>query len=255
MLGLVTLALAASHAKLLRGNEAPFAAALVVASLGYAAAYFLQLKGWAYHAIPLVGCASLALAALLAESSRPAEDRPPDCAGTPVAAAVSRGRRCATHRTAPSADLAGAIAGLHAGDTIGFVTTETAIPWSVTLQGRYRYASRYNGFWMMPAVAANERAAEPDPRLARARPSDRRRYGRGFHLLSAQADHRLAFARRAQRLRSSSPSSFAIRASRCFSRIIGCAAARPWRLTSSCPRSLPPIGPLPQGHLTNPSQG
>jgi hypothetical protein len=67
----------------------------------------------------------------------------------------------------PSPDLLGAVAGLDAGDTVGFVTTETAIPWAVTLQGRYRYASRYNGFWMMPAIARNERNGAPDPGLAR----------------------------------------------------------------------------------------
>ncbi len=166
VIGMVTLGLTASHAKLLRGNEAPFAAALVVASLGYAAAYFLQLKGWTYHAIPLVGCASLALAALLAESSvqlKTVRLIAPAFLSLPLFLAADDARRS----NGPSADLAGAIAGLHAGDTIGFVTTETAMPWSVTLQGRYRYASRYNGFWMMPAVAANERAAEPDARLAR----------------------------------------------------------------------------------------
>lgn len=166
VVGMVALTLVGAHAKLLRGKEASFAAALFVASLGYAAAYFLQLKGWAYHAIPLVGCASLALAALLAESSAPLKTVrlvAPALLSLPLFLAADDARRS----TGPGADLAGAIAGLHAGDSIGFVTTETATAWSVTLQGRYRYASRYNGFWMMPAIAANERAAEPDPRLTR----------------------------------------------------------------------------------------
>jgi len=166
VVGMVALTLVGAHAKLLRGKEASFAAALFVASLGYAAAYFLQLKGWTYHAIPLVGCASLALAALLAESSAPLKTVrlvAPALLSLPLFLAADDARRS----TGPGADLAGAIAGLHAGDSIGFVTTETATAWSVTLQGRYRYASRYNGFWMMPAIAANEQAAEPDPRLTR----------------------------------------------------------------------------------------
>jgi hypothetical protein len=50
---------------------------------------------------------------------------------------------------------------------VGFLSIQTAIPWSVTLQGHYRYASRYNGFWMLNAIVPDERAASPDPRLGR----------------------------------------------------------------------------------------
>jgi hypothetical protein len=70
------------------------------------------------------------------------------------------------HPALPSPDLIGAVSGLKHGDTVGFLTTETAIPWSVTLQGGYRYASRYNGFWMMQAIIRNENAPRPDPRLS-----------------------------------------------------------------------------------------
>jgi len=164
--GFAVLVLLAIQAKLLRSKEAPFAAALFVAAAGFTAAYFIQFKGWPYHAIPLVGCASLALAALLAESSeapRPLRLIAPAALSLPLFLAAQEAR--GPHL--PSPDLLGAVAGLHAGDTVGFVTTETAIPWAVTLQGRYRYASRYNGFWMMPAIARNERSAAPDLGLAR----------------------------------------------------------------------------------------
>ena len=164
MVGMVTLALVGSQAKLLRGKEAPFAAALFIASLGYAVAYFVQLKGWAYHAIPLVGCASLALTALLAQSSAPLRMlrvTAPALLSLPLFLAADDARRS----DLPSPDLVGAVAGLHPGDTVGFVTSETAIPWAITLQGQYRYASRYNGFWMMPAIARNEHGGAPDPRL------------------------------------------------------------------------------------------
>ena len=69
LLGLGIFAFVAAHWRLLA--KAPFASALLVAAAGFAAAYFIQSKGWLYHAIPLVGCASLALAALLAEVAEP----------------------------------------------------------------------------------------------------------------------------------------------------------------------------------------
>jgi hypothetical protein len=48
---------------------------------------------------------------------------------------------------------------------VGFLTTENAIAWPVSLQGGYVYSSRYNGFWMMGAIVANELKGNPDPRL------------------------------------------------------------------------------------------
>ena len=164
MIGLVTLALLASQAKVL-ASKAPLAGALFIAAVGYAAAYFVQLKGWTYHAIPFVGCASMAMAALLAESSAPLRAlriAAPALLSLPLFLAADEARRS----DLPSSDLLGAVAGLRPGDTVGFITTETAIPWAITLQGQYRYASRYNGFWMMPAIARSERSARPDPRLA-----------------------------------------------------------------------------------------
>jgi hypothetical protein len=79
----------------------------------------------------------------------------------PFAASVDE----AVHPQFPNPDVLGAVSGLQPGDAVGFLTTETAIPWSVTLQGQYRYASRYNGFWMIRAIELNEQAANPDPRL------------------------------------------------------------------------------------------
>ena len=165
LMGFVTLIILAAQAKLLRSKEAPFAAALFVAATGFSAAYFLQMKGWAYHAIPLVGCASLALAALLAESFAPLRLLrlvAPAALSLPLFLAAQE----ASRSELPSSDLLRAVAGLRAGDTVGFVTTETAIPWAVTLQRGYRYASRYNGFWMMPAIARNERSGTPNPAVA-----------------------------------------------------------------------------------------
>jgi hypothetical protein len=166
ILGLTILAFALAHAKLLAGRRrARLAEALLVASLAFAAIYFIQFKGWPYHAIPLIGCASLALAALLAEAGAPSIVLR---VGTPVLLALPLLLSAQEQRTPslPSPDLLTALDGLRPGDSVGFLTTETAVPWSVTLQGRYRYASRYNGFWMMRAIIRNEVNGDPDPRLS-----------------------------------------------------------------------------------------
>jgi hypothetical protein len=164
IVGLVTLGFVAAHARLLVGPKAPFAAALLVAALGFAAVYFIQFKGWTYHAIPLMGCASLALTALLVESEVPTpllRVVAPALLLLPPLLAFDEQR----HPALPSPDLLNAISGLQAGDTVGFLAEDTALPWSVTLQHGLRYPSRYNGFWMVRAIMNNERAARPDPRL------------------------------------------------------------------------------------------
>src|SRR5438270_4644087 len=162
--GFLTLGMIAAHARLLSGGGTPFASALLVAATGFAAAYFMQAKGGPYHAIPMLGCASLALAALLAESTAAARTLrivAPALLVLPLAFAFEEQRE----HTLPSPDLLRATDGLRPGDSVGFLAIETAVPWSVTLQGRYRYASRYNGFWMMHAIMRNERLGNPEPRL------------------------------------------------------------------------------------------
>lgn len=164
ILGLLLLSAMLSQARKFAGDKAPFASALTIAAAAFAAIYFIQFKGWPYHAIPLIGCSSLALAALLAETATPSTLRvvAPSLLALPLALSAEEQMNPAL----PSPDVLTAVAGLRAGDSVGFLTTETAIPWSVTLQGGYRYASRYNGFWMMRAIIRNELLGNPDPRLA-----------------------------------------------------------------------------------------
>ncbi|HVI04879.1 MAG TPA: hypothetical protein VM711_02140, partial [Sphingomicrobium sp.] len=164
LVGLLLLLFVGAHARLLRGNRAPFAAALLIAATGFAVSYFIQFKGWPYHAIPLIGCGSLALAALLSELS---QSRPilrivaPTLLVIPFALDADE----QMHPVWPNPDLVSAVSGLRANQAVGFLTTESAIPWSVTLQGNYRYASRYMSFWMMRAIVHNENMGNPDPRL------------------------------------------------------------------------------------------
>jgi hypothetical protein len=164
ILGLSITLFVAANVRLFRSHRAPLAEALFVAACTFAAIYFIQFKGWPYHTIPLLGCGSLALAALLAEAGAPTALLR---VGGPALLALPLLLAAEEQFTPdlPGPDLTAAVQGLRPGDPVGFLTTETAVPWSVTLQGRYRYASRYNGFWMMRAIVRDERLANHDPRL------------------------------------------------------------------------------------------
>lgn len=164
MLALAILALLGTRAKLLIARSAPLASALTVAALGFTAVYFVEFKGWPYHAIPMVGCGSIALASMLMEmdfTDRPLRTLGPVLLALPLIFSEEEARS-----NRENSDLAAAISGLGRGTPVGFLTTENAIPWSVTLQKGYRYVSRYDGFWMMRAIVLNEQRRNPDPRLS-----------------------------------------------------------------------------------------
>lgn len=159
---LILAALALNYRRL--GKQAPFATALLIAGTAFGAAYFIQSKGWLYHAIPLVGCLSIALASLLAElpeASRSMRLIAPALLVLPVAAAAQEQRTWAM----PNPELIRSIAGLPPGTKVGFIATDLGLAWSVTYQHHLGFASRYNGFWMLRAIVRNEQRAHPDPRL------------------------------------------------------------------------------------------
>ncbi len=159
------LAFAAAHARLLFSRSSPLAAALFIAALGFAVTYFIQFKGWPYHTIPMLGCASLALAALLMETASPPRMLrllAPAMLTLPLVGSASE----AMNPPPPNYDALNAAAGLAPGDEVGFLTTDTAIPSSVDLQYGFRDPSRYNGIWMMQAVLDNEFHGNRDPRVA-----------------------------------------------------------------------------------------
>ena len=165
VIGLILLCVVAAHAKVLRQGETPLASALFVSSVAFAAVYFVQSKGWIYHSIPLLGCTSLAMAALLAESNAPLRFlrlTAPALLALPLLLTAEE----QLNPTLPGPDLNAAIAGVKPGESVGFLSVETAVPWSVTLQHELRYPSRYMGFWMLNAVVRNEVAGNPDPRLS-----------------------------------------------------------------------------------------
>ncbi|HEY4069968.1 MAG TPA: hypothetical protein VGM04_00230 [Sphingomicrobium sp.] len=162
--GLVTLALLVAHRRAFRSDETGFAAALVVAAAGFATGYFIQAKGWSYHAVPLAGCAAIALAASLTRGTRPRflALAAPALLMLPLWIGA---QQAIGHRYIEP-DVAEAVAGLHAGDSVGFIGTDPAFGWPVTLQRGFMYPSRYSSFWMMRAVMRSSASGNPDPALA-----------------------------------------------------------------------------------------
>ena len=164
LVSLATLALLAAHSRSLRTEPSGFVGALMVAAIGFAAAYFIQAKGWSYQSVPLVGCSAIALVAALtteAKRSRFVALAAPALLLLPFWTSAQQAMR--PDQTA--ADVGHAVAGLHAGDSVAFIGSDPALGWTTTLQRGFAYPSRYNGFWMMRAIVRNEALGSPDPRL------------------------------------------------------------------------------------------
>jgi hypothetical protein len=143
------------------GERAPLATALLIAGIGFGAAYLIQAKGWLYHSIPLVGCVSISLAALLAETDEPPASLRligPALLALPIAVTVQETRA----EVLPTPELVRSVADLAPGTSVGFLATDPALAWSVTYQHHLRYASRYYAFWMLGAVLRNEQQPKPE---------------------------------------------------------------------------------------------
>jgi hypothetical protein len=163
LLGLAILGLLATQWRILRSEQTGFAIGMTIAGSVFAAAYFIQAKGWSYQAVPLMGCAAMALASSLTAQvrTRLVILAAPALLCLPFWIAAQQ----AMHQTPVSADVDRALQGLRPGDAVGFIGTDPALAWPVTLQHGFRYPSRYNGFWMMRAVVKNEHSESPDSRI------------------------------------------------------------------------------------------
>jgi hypothetical protein len=163
ILGLGILVFVGAQSKSL--GKSRLASALLIAAAASGAVYFIQSKGWLYHAIPLVGCGSMALAALLADIPAPSRALrllSPALLVLPLLFAAEE----RSHPAEPTPALLNSISGLQRGDTVAFLAVDNALPWSVTLQHRFRYPTRYMAYWMLNAIVRNEQLGNPDPRLA-----------------------------------------------------------------------------------------
>jgi len=161
---LVTIAVLVASRRFLRSDASNLASALTVAAMGFAISYFVQAKGWTYHAVPMLGCSALALAACLSSGAKPprlALLAAPALLCLPFTIAVQQAHR----RPAFEDDVARAVQGMRAGDSVGFLSVDPSFGWHDVLQRGFRFPTRYMGFWMMQAVVTNQHHRDPDPRV------------------------------------------------------------------------------------------
>ncbi|WP_454884584.1 hypothetical protein [Sphingomonas oryzagri] len=149
--GLALLVLFPSLALMRRGS-APLTTALLLAATGFAIAWWIQHKGWPYHAIAATGCLAMALAALLAEvwQKLPVAARmvAPAAIILPLAQPLMP-----APPPPPALGVDSVLAGLRRGDAVGFVSTEIAIAWPHVWNDGFRYPGRYNAYWMLWAMS------------------------------------------------------------------------------------------------------
>ena len=161
---LLSILLLLSSPRLLRSEATGLAAALTVAAIGFAIEYFIQAKGWSYHALPMLGCAAIALAATFGTRGNPPRLTllaAPALLLLPFTIAAEK----ALKEPESARDVAHAVEGMRTGDTIGFIAADPSFGWHVILQQGFRFPSRYYGYWMMQAVVSNELRGGPDRRL------------------------------------------------------------------------------------------
>jgi hypothetical protein len=160
ILSLVTMLLLVSQWRLLGERPYADAASLTVAATGFLVAYFVQRKGWPYHAQPMLGCASLGLLALVLCATKPPRLIclvAPALLLMPFAVEV----QAAAKGQGSDPDVRRAILGLSPGEPVGFI----GVDWSIGAERGLGYPSRYMSFWMLSAVARNEALGSHDPRL------------------------------------------------------------------------------------------
>jgi len=161
---LASIVLLLGNRRLVRSEESGVSATLTVAAVAFTIVYFVQAKGWNYHAVPMLGCASIALAAALVGGTSPARLSilaAPALLLLPFWIAAQHAAR----EPASTRDVARALAGLKSGATVGMISTDPSFGWPAVLERGLRFPLRYNGFWMMQAVVTNQARGERDPRL------------------------------------------------------------------------------------------
>lgn len=152
---LASIAVLIGNYRFLRSESSGTAAALAVAVLAFAIVYFIQAKGWSYHAVPMAALAAMALAASLAAGSHPPRlilFTAPALLLLPFWTSAQN----AENAPGTTPDIDHALAGVPAGEPVGFISTNPSFGWPAVLNRGFAFPLRYNGFWMMQAIVTNE---------------------------------------------------------------------------------------------------
>lgn len=146
-----------------RRELSPQAKAILLLAAAFALSYYLQFRGWGYHASPVVAC--LLLAMLMHLAFRPTVPRLrwseqlvaaaiivlatlPQLLAGPYRNDFASGAERLMQRTQP-------------GQNFAMLTTRAVRPWPAVEDKRLNWSLRYFQYWMLPSVANLEAAGLP----------------------------------------------------------------------------------------------
>ena len=149
------------------------AKAAFVAAFAFLIGYFLQNKGWRYHAVPMTGLLFVGIVAEIcarraaAEGAISAQERKAlyflvPALAFPVLLALFSGPYSNTHRELTER----ALRGLDRGDSVLALSANASALWPMVEEQGLVFPSRHFTFWMLPTIARKAGDPEAGPRLA-----------------------------------------------------------------------------------------
>jgi putative flippase GtrA len=143
--------------------------ALILAAAGFCFSYFVQAKGWTYHAVPATGCLLVAVTVALQAKSGGAINRlwraqPYAVAAIalPVVFAIVDG----PYRNPNAATLLPELQLAKPGSPVLGLVTNPSRVWPMVDQGGFLWPSRHFTYWMLRAIAMDRAdPASDDPRI------------------------------------------------------------------------------------------
>ncbi len=145
----------------------------LAAAGGFAAAYLVQGKGYAYHLLPALTLAGLAFAAGLVDGAAARSGTGPPTpgrtravvlgvalflAGGPVYGVYAESALRPAFERQPFVQY---LRGRHAGHAVVVATTNFSVPFPAITYAGVEWASRYGGLWMLPGLYENGGLGQP----------------------------------------------------------------------------------------------
>ncbi len=138
-----------------RSSATPVTMAFLLAGIAFMASYFIQAKGWSYHALPANGCLFIAAASVVMRMDRAALVRNPYLAAAmllPLAVAAVRG----PYDNELRPYMLDKLASVPRGSVAFMIDVNPSRVWPMVANEGYRWPSRYYSFWMLPTIATYE---------------------------------------------------------------------------------------------------
>jgi len=144
--------------------KAAFTSALCITAAAFAVAYFLQRKGWQYHAIPVTATLLLALVTHMIPYGRHAIARFPLAIVTMAfAALVSFGQ--GSYNNFLRAGSEPLLDNVAKGEPVAILSADPMWAWPIIDKNGFRWPLHIYSLWMIPSIAHAEMMGPPSPDL------------------------------------------------------------------------------------------